>query len=197
MAAILTENFNSYTDWDIVWQGSWISQQFSTNYDIQWSVVQEWAKALALIAWSHGWSPIIYKTWTAVADWTQAFYVRKTVTNEEFLVLLEQHSTLTWAIVKFSTGWQIQYFNGSTYVDIQSYSADTWYLIEVEWRTSDNTARYRIDGWSWTSFVAVNWTFTSIDSIRLIWQATTSWTAYVDNFYDPSVTTNSNFLAFF
>ena len=197
MTAILTENFNSYTDWDIVWQGSWTSQQFWTNYDLQWTVVQEWAKWLALLAGTLWWTPIIYKIWTAVADWTQAFYVRKAVTNEEFLVLLEQHSTLTWAIVKFSTGGQIQYFNGSAYVDIQAYSADTWYLIEVEWRTSDNTARYRIDWWSWTSFVAVNWTFTSIDSIRFIWQATTSWDVYIDNFYDPSVTTNSNFLAFF
>lgn len=195
MGAILNENFNSYTDWDIVGQWSWTQQQNWWDYDIQWTIVQEWAKALSLVAGTRAGQPIIYKVWTASADGNQSFYIRKTNTTEEFLVLLEQNSTATWPIVQFSSWWKIQYFNWTTYVDIQSYVANTWYEVEVEWRTSDDKARYRIDWWSWTSFFAVNWTFTSLDRIRFIWKPTTTGTVYVDNFKEPS-TTNSNFLIF-
>lgn len=48
-----------------------------------------------------------------------------------------------------------------------------------------------------TWYFAVNWTFTALDRVRLIFWTSSTWTAYVDNFYDPGVTTNSNFLAFF
>lgn len=54
---------------------------------------------------------------------------------------------------------QIQLYNGGTpgYEDIQGYSVDTWYTIDVEFddAAQPNKFRVRIDGGSWTSWIFV------------------------------------------
>lgn len=198
MASILTENFNSYSTWALVWQWSWVNSANWGSFTVENTVVQEWANAVQATG-NIGAQAIVYKIGTSVWTGSQAFYVRKTNTTDSFSILLEENASVTGAIVQFSSWWQIQYFNWASYVNIQAYSANQWYLIEVEWRTSDDKAQYRVDWWSWTWYFAVNWTFTALDRIRLIFWTSSTWTAYVDNFYDPTISSgwNSGFLMFF
>jgi len=190
MASIFTDDFNSYSDGAIVGQGSWTNQQEGDKFTVQGTTVKEGAKALQVVIGGTI-TPIIHKTGTGVATGRLSFYVRKTGTNHEFIVSIEKRSTTQGAIVKFDASGNITYFNGSTYATIQAYSADTWYLIEVEWRVSDHKARYRIDGGTWTDYYAVNGsTWTELDAVRLFGDASISGTSYIDYIDEnPIVTT--------
>lgn len=88
-------------------------------------------------------------------------------------------------LIKFSNGGQIQIFdNASGYVNIQAFSADTWYDIDVDFddAAQNNLYRARVDGGSYTTYKTVNGgSYTTIDRIFLKDTHTTSHTFWVDD----------------
>lgn len=197
MATIFTDNFNSYTDGNLVGQGSWTEQTSASNFDIQGTVVKEGAKAAFLTNVVGGSAPIIYKTGSAIDTGRISFYARKNATNKEALFTVEKISSHEGAIVKFADDGNIQYFNGSTYVTIQAYSTDTWYGVEIEWRVSDHKARYRINVGTWTDWYAVNGSsWTSFDSMRVFGNNNGTDITYFDYISEYSLPSSSFFLMF-
>jgi hypothetical protein len=83
---------------------------------------------------------------------------------------------------------QIQYrTGGSTFVNIQAYSLDTWYTIQINWRSSDGYVRYKVDAGSWTDWVAADETSDTPDGVRFqSGSGTVDDYAYWDDITDPT-----------
>ena len=69
---------------------------------------------------------------------------------------------LPFISVGFSQSGQVNYYDpvDDAYKSFASYNDNEWTLLEIEWRSSDKTARYRVNNGTWT-----NWyTFANSDS---------------------------------
>lgn len=153
--ALLTENFDGYNDGDLNGQGNWAG---STDFDIQGTVVKEGAKAVTL---SGGNSRSIVKTGTSTADGTLSFWHRqdvdpaRAVDIDSGLIIQDSDGTNIY-IVRFrrlsdNSAREIAYNDGD-YQTIGAFTDSVWYKVEIEWRSSDNKARYRIDEGNWTAW---------------------------------------------
>jgi len=105
-----------------------------------------------------------YRHGTARADGRISFYARRDSTSSGNLILLLIEANDNQAIyIIFNAAGLIRYDvsgNGSgAFVTLGTYSTNTWYNIECEWRDSDKKARYRMDGGSWTDWQTVYNTF--------------------------------------
>lgn len=167
---IFEDNFNSYNDGDLNGQGSWSGD---VAYDVQGTTTCEGAKAVQFSGVG-GWKAIL-KTGNALTDGVVTYAIRSTVNNQAFnggVYLYESITGNTGNIWLRDTGYIGIYSGGGIWTDILAYSADTWYWVQAEWRSSDKKMRARAKvvggSWSeWTGWVAMESPFTtSIDTIR-------------------------------
>lgn len=177
MPTILTDNFNSYADGDLNTQGSWSG---SVIFDIQGTVVREGAKAVSAAA--IGSDQNITKTGTATATGKISFYVRRTATGGGATRLaLKTGATLCHEVVLQATGAVDMWDSSSgSWKNLGTYVADTWYLIEIEWQDSDDKARGRLDGGSWTVWCGTQAAFSSLDTVELKVYVGMTGTVYYD-----------------
>ena len=165
MATIFEDDFNSYNDGDLNGQGSWSGD---VGVDIQGILVQEGAKAVKVIG-DTGNQEII-KTGTARTDGRISFYQRRDYAGEDTYsqFQLYQGATLVTGCRLNITGG-IDFLVSGGWVAFDSYSADTWYLAEIEWRSSDTKVRMRIDGGTWGAWSTpyASWS-TGLDKVRMV-----------------------------
>ena len=174
MATIFEDDFNSYDDGDLNGQGDWSANAI---WDVQGTIVKEGAKAVK--ATNGNWYEMS-KDGTARTDGRITFYVRAAQTDAHLNCLLRQVGAADFAMSLYFNGdGNIQYKDDVGYHTIQAYSADQWYEVEVEWRSSDHKLRYRIDEGDWTDWKAtwLNWT-TGFDRVWITQYGTG--TFYVD-----------------
>jgi len=176
--AIVIDNFNTYADGSIVGQGSWTSYASGQNFVVQGATVFEGAKALYNNTVADS---VITKSGNSLSDGKQAFYVRTEERsswgsypngNAQVRVLKGQWGGAelrNFVAVSFKSDGNIAYYDwlSDTYQDFATYNDNEWILLEIEWRSSDNTARYRINGGVWTDWhvIAGSGTFTDFDSV--------------------------------
>lgn len=145
MATILTDNFNSYNNGDLNTQGGWAGD---TKFDVQGGVVYEGAKAVEIVnPTGNG----IFKTGTQRADGTIVCYARQTATNVETSFFIFEDA-LACAGMYFAADGNIKYSKTAGDGTYDTYSANTWYRFEIEWRTSDKTFRFKVDEGAWTDW---------------------------------------------
>lgn len=78
------------------------------------------------------------------------FRVRAAETNAlHQWYIINQANTVAYIIFQLRSNGQIGVYNNTTITNIQAYSADTNYQIEIEFTPSNETFRIRIDGGSW------------------------------------------------
>ncbi len=158
MATILTEDFNSYNDGDLEGQGSWTLQYGSASQiKIQGTTVKEGAKA------PEGHTTLdsnVQKTGSQCNDGRITYYVCIGTADKRGCAIYLTEGGAIRVQVTFWTDGYIKYYDGSAYQSIVAYAVDTWHCIEIEWRSSDHNARYRVDGGTWTDWdtVQVAWT---------------------------------------
>ena len=162
MATILTEDFNSYNDGNLEGQGGWtLRDGTSGQIYIQGTTVKEGAKAAdgqGTLDCNDG------KTGSQLSDGRITYYARMGTADKQGCGFYLREGGSTRIQVTFRAGGYIDYYDGSAWHHLKAWAADTWYCVEIEWRSSDKKARYRVDGGTWTD-----------------WDTTqTAWTNYLD-----------------
>jgi hypothetical protein len=175
LAASVTETFDACSDGDTNGYNSWSG---SVNFDCQGTVTQSGAKAVVHQTAASG---VIAKSFGSTdATGTQQIYGRVAGTTDELWMVRLREAGSSTIIVK-TNGGNLQYFDGGSYVTIGAVSLNTWFQLDVEWDAASDTARYRLDGGSWTSFVSFNGTITTgIDDVALVKGAANATAAYWD-----------------
>ena len=158
--AIVEDDFNSYMDGSIVGQGSWIYRVNGDNFLIQGTTTQEGTKAIYNNAIADS---VTTKTGTARTDGKQVAYVRTenrndwgTYDNGNVQIRLSKGSwdSDPMTVVSFKKDGNVAFYDpiSDTYTNFAAYNDNEWTLLEIEWRSSDKTARYRINSGVWTDW---------------------------------------------
>lgn len=177
---IMTEDFNSYTNGDLNGQGSWSG---STLFDIQTATAgnPEGVGVGKEVYMGGGGTPgdDVVKTGSTVGTGKTSFYWRTGVTNKVVVTKFQDDLTVVWE-VRFMDDGNMDISGNATEDIITSYSANTWYLVEVEWQASDDTVRARGDGGDWTNWLATKVATDGLNQIQMEQINTTN--AYWDHF---------------
>jgi hypothetical protein len=102
--------------------------------------------------------------------------------NDEAGVWLGESGTPI-LVVAFQPSGKIQTFDHDTtaWVDLASYSVNTWYTVDIEWIGIGNTYRVRIDDGAWSANFEVSGSTVSPTDVGLYNFATNSASLYVDD----------------
>lgn len=159
---IVEDDFNGYTDGSIVGQGSWESYANGDNFVVQGAVVNEGAKALHVNASADS---IATKRGVPRADGKQAVCIRTENRsqwgfyldgNAQFRVTKNSWAggTDIFAAVSFKSDGNVAYYDvvNDVYQNFATYNDNEWTLLEIEWRSSDKTARYRVNNGAWAEW---------------------------------------------
>lgn len=170
MATILTDDFNSYNDGNLIGQGSWGQVESYGGGTVQGTVVKEGAKAVQVVTNSDVSTCNAKDGGTAVSPGSLAVYFRITAhaswESDGYVIIARIGESAAWnakvQIIAYYDGY-IKYLNsGATYTNIVAFSDDQWYCLQIEWKGSgaSSEVRYRIDDGSWTEWVApyLDWT---------------------------------------
>lgn len=160
---IVEDDFNSYTDGSVVGQGGWENYVNADNFVVQGAVTNEGAKALHIRNASV--DNVVTKRGIPRADGKQAVCVRTENRsnwdfyldgNTQFRVTKNSWAggTDIFAAVTFKPDGHVTYFDvgSGQYQNFATYSDNEWTLLEIEWRSSDKTARYRVNSGTWTDW---------------------------------------------
>ncbi len=156
MPTIFEDDFNSYSNGELVGQGGWLEEQRKEKVIVQGTTVKEGAKAVEITSGAPG-NVSVYKDGALTATGKITIYFRSpNVGVTDFILNLREGGSNKIYIAAWADG-NLKYYDGSAWQIIDPYSANIWYSIEIEWRISDHKARYRLEGGSWTG-----WDFTNL-----------------------------------
>jgi len=162
--ASLIDGFDSYSDGDLNGQGSWGT---ATDFQVQGSTVFSGTKAVKVSAGS----VTIKKSFTPQMTGSQRVSGRVADSTTTGLWTFRIYESPSSPVITIRTSSnKLQYFDGSTYNDIGTVAGDTWFTVDIEWRSSDFNARYSLNGGSWTAWDTAwgaSWS-SGLDEIRLV-----------------------------
>ena len=166
---IFTDNFNDYNNGFLSGQGGWLA---SPAYAITVSFPKEGMRAVKASNFAFPVSAV--KSGTLLNDGQITVYVRRVDANQPgvFLFTLKEGTAPKIEVRGNVSGMgQFQHINGATgsYINFGvPFHYDTWYAVQIQWRSSDHSARYNIDGGSWTDWTPsiAPWTF-GLDTVQL------------------------------
>jgi len=150
---IYEQKFNTLNDGDINGQDSWTG---TAGVEVQTTTKYEGAKALQMV--HDGIAQNAQREITAIAEGSMYVAMMKTDNNsdESNFQLRAAGGGSIAANIKFSSGGKIQYY-ASGYVDIISYTANQWYILNIEFDYAVQGTKYRVrvnDGTSWSVFTS-------------------------------------------
>jgi len=158
---IICDDFNSYDDGDLNGQGPWVGDAV---VDIQGTIVMEGAKAVVMSGEGG-----VSGFGNQVADGRITGYVRA-VDSSATALYFQLYEGASYRVgVRFFQGVIAYLSPGLNWETIASELAnDTWHIIEIEWRSADKYARYRVNEVSWTNWLATYSSFSSyLDKVRM------------------------------
>jgi len=174
---IVTDNFNSYNDGDLNGQGSWTAH---ANIDVQGTEVKEGTKAIR-DSNAHTGTEEMKKSGSALADGKLTFYFQIAGSGDHNLSFYLVSGGAANVFMGFLNG-SFRYHNGSAWqTGIFDYTLNAWHSFEIEWRASDDKARFRMDEDTWTDWVTNNGTWTTLDELWISFYIVASGqTHYID-----------------
>ena len=181
----LVDNFDSYNDGDLNGQGGWSG---SVAYDVQTSVVYSGPKAVSATIGSGGIR--ISKSITPETNGSQIAYQRVSTGSSGGSYFEIWSSGTRIAVFGFDAGASkiyLYYLTGGGLSNVEilyPYSADTWYKFELEWNSTNNQVRARINDGSWFGWYNCD-AFGDIDTVSLF-NSEGIITGYFDSFSDPN-----------
>ena len=140
------------------------------NFVIQGSQVFEGAKALYN---NTGGDSVIGKKGVQRSDGRQTFWL-KTENHPPHAELriskgLWAGNTGIFAAVYFRDNGKVSYWNGSTAIEFTNFNDEEWTRLDIEWRSNDRKARYRVNSGVWTRWDAFGGSssFTNFDYVGI------------------------------
>lgn len=193
LKSIIQEEFNTYLNGSIVGQGGWYDRANGTPWVVQDVVVKEGAKALYNN--NAGADSVITKNngGNKLADGKQSFYIRTEnrsawntrATNFQIGIFQDSWDGPSRATLGFEKDGNVNYVNGSNdaRVNFATYVDNAWNLVEIEWRSSDASARYRINRGVWTNWIPFTGggSFTGFDTVGFVTWYLGTGGVYIDN----------------
>lgn len=156
---IIEDDFNTYANGSIIGQGGWESYANGDSFVVQDVTVFEGAKALYNNSVGDN---VIGKQGTLRADGRQAVYVRTENRDnwEEYqdgnvqIGMTKGLWNKIFLLATFKRDGHVAYYDISTGAmqNFATYDDNVWTLLEMEWRSSDKTARYRVNSEIWTDW---------------------------------------------
>ncbi|OGZ62599.1 MAG: hypothetical protein A2812_03035 [Candidatus Staskawiczbacteria bacterium RIFCSPHIGHO2_01_FULL_36_16] len=154
--AVVEDNFNSYVNGSVVGQGGWKNRSTGDNFIVQDTTVLEGAKALYISGVSDS---VIIKEGISLSDGIQTFYAKTENRNNwapfsriDFRMLRGGWDTGVYAQVALQWNGKVEYTKGGLNYQFATFNDDEWTKIDIEWRATDASARYRANDELWTDW---------------------------------------------
>ena len=171
---IITDSFDAYTDGSILGQGGWTNYANGANFIV--TAIKKQNKAIHNVSIGDS---VISKTGTLLADGKQVVFIKTEnrsnwgpYTDGNAQVRLSQGESFRSSIftaVTFKSGGNVAYYDPveDVYQNFATYKDNQWTKLEIEWRSSDKTARYQINKGKWTEWLTFNnaTSFTAFDNV--------------------------------
>jgi len=197
--AVGVDNFDSYSTGDLHggsggsgWSGNWDG---SVDFDVTTTNPQQGANAVTIASSIN--DRRINRTFTGVSTGIQSFRMRIAGTNG-FGDCGHNDGANTNAAqrtaVRFNASGNIIRFNDAyASTDIQAYSANTYYKVEIDFDTSTDDYRVRVDEGTWTARGNfVNTTSTTLDRVDMHKTDTAGSDWFFDNIEDTGTVATRN-----
>jgi len=169
---IFNDNFETESVGNLNGQNSWSG---SILFQVQTLVKNSGSQAVGCI--TGGAEVTMQKTGSLVANGTFTFFVRGIAAAQGDLYLneLSQGAGNPLVHINFDVlDNYIRYFNGSSWTNLSTCTANSWYQIDIKWRSSDKKACYQINGGGYSAFDTTQQPFSSgLDTLFLDCSATT------------------------
>ena len=190
LSSILQDGFNAYASGSIIGWGGWQSYSNGSNFNVQEVVSFEDTKAI------YNNTPgdsVIYKKGTALSSGRQAFYIRAEnrsnwlINNNRLYIRVTKGPWWEpFCSVRFEKDGNVSYYDGVHYNNFATYNDNEWIFLEIEWRSSDSKASYRINDEAWTDWdvFSGSGSFVNFDYVGLDFESLGgSGGVYIDNLY--------------
>lgn len=178
---IVKDDFNSYANGTIMGQGGWNSYVNGNNFVAQGDTFFDGTKAIYNNTQADS---VITKSGTLLTDGKQAVYVRtenranwglypdgNTQVRVSKGVWASGAPSLPFAAVSFKSNGNVAFYDSvnDVYKNFTTYNDNEWTLLEIEWRSSDRTARYKVNNGAWTDWYTFQnaSSFTNFDNVGL------------------------------
>lgn len=178
------QKFNSLTDGDLNGQDGWV--RASGGMTVQTTTKYEGAKGLQVTGGAV--SDDYNRSIDAISDGLVYIAMRVSGTPSEdggpYFMLYS--GTTRVVMIRFAPSGNIEYYTGGSFVSYLTFSANTWYVLAVEFNQPVQGSAYRLkihDGnsWgSWTSWVGTENAYAVIDKIRLDHEGNSNIDAWID-----------------
>jgi len=156
---VVIDSFNSYNNGPIVGQGGWESY-VGDGFQVQGSITFEGSGALYCNSIGDN---VIGRQGSLLMDGRQVVWVRtenrsgwNVVTTDDGNAQLRITNGLWGAgiFMTFTRDGYVTYFDPVLYSleKFAQYNDNEWTMVETEWRSSDATARYRVNNDAWTDW---------------------------------------------
>lgn len=176
LSQIVVDDFNTYEIGSVVGQGDWASYARGENFIVQDSVAFDDKKALYNNFFGDS---VVTKTGEPLPDGRQAVYVRTenrlkwgSYADGNTQVRISKGQSFAssiFAAVSFKGDGNVAYYDpiADVYRNFDTYDDNEWTLLEIEWRSSDKKARYRVNKGEWTQWQSFrgSGSFTDFDNI--------------------------------
>lgn len=177
--SIVQDGFDVYNKGTLHGQGGWNSYVNGSNFVVVDTEAFGGTKAIYNQTKADS---VITKTGSLLADGKQAVYV-KTASRASWGIHSDGNAQvrvsknpwasgaqgLAFAAVSFKTDGNVAYYDSVTdkYKNFATYDDGVWTLLEIEWRSSDKTARYRVKSGGWTDWYTFRnaSTFSGFDNV--------------------------------
>ncbi len=173
----IKDNFNLYALGSVVGQGGWKTYtNYGTNFIVQSATTSEGVGALYNNSVGDA---VATKSGSLTTDGVQAVYVRtenrsnwKSYTDGNAQVRVskgEWGTSEIFSAVSFKSDGNVAFFDGNSYANFATYNDNEWTLLEIQWRSNDAKARYRLNQGIWTDWYNIrnksNSSFTGLDNV--------------------------------
>lgn len=160
--SILTETFNDYNLGTLLGQNGW------SNYAVGESfLVKNLSRKNNAVYVNRLYDSVVTKTGTSLVDGRQTVMVKTenrtswgNVPDGNVQVRISDApwgaGTSRFVAVTFKADGNVAYYDKQTdvYQNFAVYQDNRWTQLDIEWRSSDKTARYRVNRGAWTEWIS-------------------------------------------
>lgn len=191
---VVSDSFDSYSVGPIAGQAGWSNRANGSSWIVESTTTEEGMAAL-YSANTDGDSVITKTGPTASMDGIQSYWVypqnpqgwRSYNLGENVQMGVYQGSWdgPTRTVMAFMQDGRVAYIDPRTnkFVEFDTYDANAWNLAQIQWRSSDNTARFSVNGDAWSSWIPLVGasSFTGFDTVGFVTFYLGTGGIYIDN----------------